>query len=52
MCNLSGVEYAATPATTASKNLGGCDVRCIKKTQKTPPDDLDLARRRMKEMQA
>jgi phage-related protein len=24
----------------------------IKKTQKTPPDDLDLARRRMKEMQA
>jgi phage-related protein len=24
----------------------------IKKTQKTPPDDLDLARRRMKEMRA
>jgi phage-related protein len=24
----------------------------IKKTQKTPADDLDLARRRMKEMQA
>jgi phage-related protein len=24
----------------------------IKKTQKAPPDDLDLARRRMKEMQA
>jgi phage-related protein len=24
----------------------------IKKTQKTPTDDLDLARRRMKEMQA